>query len=85
VLQGILLHHDGLVGVSEDAVRIAAESFTDAPGKKAQGHLSVELRWTPVEDECDDASEEPHQHDPKYPNLKLEFYTDKGTRHASCH
>ncbi|KAF2493580.1 HET-domain-containing protein [Lophium mytilinum] len=80
VLQGILLHHDRLVGVNEDAVRIAAESFTAVSGKQVQDHLSLELRWTASEDDCGEVSDDDHhhhEHELTYPDLKLEFYTDQ--------
>ena len=78
ILQGVLLHHDQFVGVSEDKLKISAKSFISGPDKHSvQGHLSVELRWK-LRDEAEaDALELDYEE--KYPDLKLEFYTEKGT------
>jgi hypothetical protein len=77
ILQGVLLHHDQFVGVSEDRLKISAESFIPGPDKHSvQGHLSVELRWKLRDNAEADAPELDYEE--KYPDLKLEFYTEKG-------
>lgn len=76
ILQGVLLHHDQFVGVSEDRLKISAESFIPGPDKHSvQSHLSVELRWKLRDDAEADAPELDYEE--KYPDLKLEFYTEK--------
>ena len=78
ILQGVLLHHDQFVGVSEDRLKISAKSFISGPDKHSvQGHLSVELRWNLGDEAEADALELDYEE--KYPDLKLEFYTEKGT------
>lgn len=81
VQQGILLHHDRFAHVNEEHVNISAESFNlGAETQNAQDHLSVELRWKPNDERCSDGigeHEHDHEQDEKYPDLKLEFYTDK--------
>jgi hypothetical protein len=78
LLQGILLHHDRFAGVDEASVTITAETFQPAAGRKSQDHLSVDVRWKDqhAHDEC---QEEGDEHT-GYPDLKLEFFTDGGTR-----
>ena len=73
LLNGILLHHDRFAGVNEDSVRVKAESF------KKQGHLSVELRWKESDDH-DECQDDEHEHSAGSADLKLEFFTDGGTR-----
>ncbi|KAF2268246.1 HET-domain-containing protein [Lojkania enalia] len=73
LLQGILLHHDRFAAVKEEDIRVRAESL-NAPAAAAQDHVSVEVRWKGLGDCCD--GDEP-AHEEGYPDLKLEFYTDK--------
>ncbi|OCL11897.1 HET-domain-containing protein [Glonium stellatum] len=76
ILQGILLHHDRFIGVSEERLKISAESFLPGPDKQSvQAHLSVELRWKSREDIEPDTLELDYEE--KYPDLKLEFYAEK--------
>lgn len=79
LLNGILLHHDKFKNQKEEDVWITAYSFTGIPGKAAQDHLSVEIRWKPSEDqdECQD-DEHDLEHTNGYPDLKLEYFTDGG-------
>ena len=76
LLQGILLHHDRFRDVKEDDIQIIANSFTSASGHNSQGHLSVEARWK-EQYEDDDQEDDEHEHS-GWPNLKLEFFTDRG-------
>ncbi|KAF1831316.1 HET-domain-containing protein [Decorospora gaudefroyi] len=77
LLNGVLLHHDRFAGTDEDHVRVTAETFNAKPGagRKAQEHLSVELRWKDADDrdECQDDQDE---HIAGHADLKLEFFTD---------
>ena len=78
LLQGILLHHDRFRDVKEDGIRVTANSFTSTAGRNSQGHLSVEARWD-EQYEDDDQEDDEHEHEHfGWPNLKLEFFTDKG-------
>ncbi|KAF2112035.1 heterokaryon incompatibility protein-domain-containing protein [Lophiotrema nucula] len=81
LLQGILLHHDRFAGVREEDIRITAESFnlSGTAGKQStQDHLSVEVRWKKQDSNgCCDGDEHEHEHEEGYPNLKLEFFTDR--------
>jgi hypothetical protein len=77
MLNGLLLHHDRFANVSEDNIRIRAESFASKPGRTFQDHLSVEVRWKEQETQHDECLEDPHEHI-GYPDLKLEFFTDGG-------
>jgi hypothetical protein len=82
ILQGVLLHHDRFVGLNEDRLKISAESFVPGPDRQSvQSHLSVELRWKSREDAEADAPELDYEE--KYPDLKLEFYAEKGM--LSCY
>ena len=76
LLQGILLHHDRFRDVKEDGIQITANSFTSTSGNNSQGHLSVEARWK-EQYEDDDQEDDEHEHT-GWPNLKLEFFTDRG-------
>jgi hypothetical protein len=89
LLQGVLLHHDRFAGLNEEQIRISAESFTRPEAvsdRDAQLHLSVEVRWQELGDQCGDGAEHEHEHEPEheheqdegYPDLKLEFFTDGG-------
>ncbi|KAF2793543.1 HET-domain-containing protein [Melanomma pulvis-pyrius CBS 109.77] len=80
LLQGILLHHDRFAGVTENNIRITAESFDSSGpvhGENAQDHLSVEVRWQKLHDGCCDGEGGEHDHEEGYPDLKLEFFTDQ--------
>jgi hypothetical protein len=79
LLSGILLHHDRFAGVSEDNVRVTAESFKPKSGKSHQEHLSVELRWKESDDH-DGCQDDEHEHTAGNADLKLEFFTDGGMR-----
>jgi hypothetical protein len=83
LLQGILLHHDRFADVNEDSIKISAESFNSSEARQGDGqhHLSVEIRWKALGEGCCEGNE--HEHDEGYPDLKLEFYTDKGARDSS--
>jgi hypothetical protein len=78
LLQGILLHHYRFAGIDEASMRITAETFQPTAGLSLQDHLSVDVRWQEQDahDECQDDGDE-HA---GYPDLKLEFFTDGGTR-----
>jgi hypothetical protein len=76
LLQGILLHHDRFRDVKEDGIQITANSFTSTAERNSQGHLSVEARWK-EQYEDDDQEDDEHEHF-GWPNLKLEFFTDRG-------
>jgi hypothetical protein len=83
LLQGILLHHDRFAGVTENNIRITAESFNpsaDVQGSNTQDHLSVEVRWSELgDDSCDgEGDQHMHEYEEGYPDLKLEFFTDQG-------
>jgi hypothetical protein len=81
-LNGILLHHDRFAGVNEDDIRVRAQSFKPKSGTNAQHHLSVELRWMESEDQ-DECQDDEHEHSaPGHADLKLEFFTDGGTRRS---
>ena len=79
ILNGILLHHDRFAGQREDGIRVVAVSFTSKPGRTLQDHLSVEIRWKEHDDHST-CQEDEHEHPTGYPDLKLEFFTDGGTR-----
>jgi hypothetical protein len=80
MLNGILLHHDRFTSISEDRVRIKAESFPSKPGRTLQDHLSIEVRWK-EDAQHDDCQDDEHEHEHiGYPDLKLEFFTDGGTQ-----
>ncbi|KAF2735778.1 HET-domain-containing protein [Polyplosphaeria fusca] len=77
LLQGILLHHDRFAAVDEESITVTAESFNTPD---TQDHLSVEVRWqghAAASCNGDDEHEHEHDHDEGYPDLKLEFFTDK--------
>ena len=78
LLQGILLHHDRFATIDEASVAITAETFQPAAGPKSHDHLSVDVRWKDqhAHDECQDEGDG-HT---GYPDLKLELFTDGGTR-----
>ncbi|KAF1914234.1 heterokaryon incompatibility protein-domain-containing protein [Ampelomyces quisqualis] len=75
MLNGILLHHERLANISEDSVRIKAETFPSRPGRIFQDHLSIEVRWKEQGAQHDDCQDDDHEH-VRYPDLKLEFFTD---------
>jgi hypothetical protein len=77
ILSGVLLHHDRFATANEDNVRIKAESFASKPGRTLQGHLSVEVRWKEQDTQYDECQDD-QQGDVGYPDLKLEFFTDRG-------
>jgi hypothetical protein len=77
LLNGILLHHERFAGISEERIRVKAESFPSEPGRTFQDHLSVELRWKEQDAHHDECQDDEHGH-VGYPDLKLEFFTDGG-------
>jgi len=79
LLNGILLHHERFAGINEHKIRVKAESFTSKPGRTFQDHLSVELRWKEQDAHHDECQDDQHEH-VGYPDLKLEFFTDRGKR-----
>lgn len=76
LLQGILLHHGRFASIKEDEIKVVAESIYSDQPHASQDHLSVELRWNKIQDECDTMSD--HEHDEDYPDLKLELFTGQG-------
>jgi hypothetical protein len=86
LLQGILLHHDRFSRASEDDVRVVAESFQPGSVNDAQLHLSLELRWRQCGDTCvyNDDEDITENHGDRYPDLKLEFFTDRGMFASQC-
>ena len=78
LLQGLLLHYDQIADVPEYMIRIKAKSFSSSgtvSEKNGQGHLSLEVRWQEPEN-CGDCK---LAHYEDFPDLKLEFFMDKGT------
>lgn len=79
LLQGILLHHDRFAGIQEGNIRITAKSFDSRPGQTPQDHLSVEIQWKQPGHDNNKCQGDDHAHMGS-PNLRLEFFTDGGTR-----
>ncbi|KAF1974207.1 HET-domain-containing protein [Bimuria novae-zelandiae CBS 107.79] len=76
ILNGVLLYHGRFATVKEDKIKVIAESFHSDRTKTLQEHLSVEIRWQEHQDECGDSDDE-HEHEESYPDLKLEFFADE--------
>jgi hypothetical protein len=76
------LHHDRFAGAEEKDVSINAESLPSDSAKTTQDHLSVEMRWPNDSDGCCDGDE--HEDVKRYPDLKLEFFTDQGMCLYAC-